>query len=113
MKLNNDTTSSVGARTPTAALQLDQGNEKGVAPLPEPSTSAPQVYRDKAKEVTPGSPSSPSSNEDPLSGSIRSSINDRLSELFGNGGMGGHTLRTPSSPPSAGPAGRPLGSPIQ
>lgn len=154
----------MGARTPPAAQQLDQGSEEEVARLAVPSTSAPQVGRDKAKEVIPGNPSGPGSNahfnsgsnknilgsllsmggrklggaaslirsrnKDPLSGLFgmgwmdgrtlgsasgpnRTSINDRLSGLFDMGGMGEHTLRTPSSPPPAGPAGRPLGSPIQ
>ncbi|KAH9044369.1 hypothetical protein EDB85DRAFT_1908934 [Lactarius pseudohatsudake] len=65
-----------------------------------------------------------SGNEDPLSsllgmggrtlGSATGpSNNDPLSNLLGAGRMGGRTPATPSSPPPTGPAGRPLGSPIQ
>ncbi|KAH9065653.1 hypothetical protein EDB87DRAFT_870053 [Lactarius vividus] len=63
-----------------------------------------------------------SGNEDPLSsllgmggrtlgGATGPGHNDPLSSLLG--GMGGRTPATPSSPPPTGPAGRPLGSPIQ
>ncbi|KAH8992500.1 hypothetical protein EDB92DRAFT_576512 [Lactarius akahatsu] len=65
-----------------------------------------------------------SGNEDPLSsllgmggrtlgGATGPSNNDPLSSLLGTSRMGGRTPATPSSPPPTGPAGRPLGSPIQ